>query len=68
MSAANFSAPSGALSGGRISLARPLAPGVSAIDANDPTFSDLAGVLTGMKPVTYTDCAPAGLPREGLGR
>jgi len=54
----NFAGASGALSGGRIALARPLAPGVNAVDANDPTFSDLAGVLTGMKPVTYTDCFP----------
>ena len=48
---------------GFIELERPLAPGINRVDANDPTFSDLAGVLTGMKPVTYTDCAPAGLPR-----
>ena len=50
---------------GFIELERPLAPGINRVDANDPTFSDLAGVLTGMKPVTYTDCAPAGLPRLG---
>lgn len=43
--------------GGEIELARPLAPGVDRLRLNDPTFSDLAGVLTGMKPVTYTDCA-----------
>ena len=50
---------------GFIELERPLAPGINRVDANDPTFSDLAGVLTGMKPVTYTDCAPAELPRLG---
>lgn len=48
---------------GFIELERPLAPGINRVDANDPTFSDLAGVLTGMKPVTYTDCAPEELPR-----
>ena len=48
---------------GIIELERPLARGISAVTVNDPTFSDLAGVITGMKPVTYTDCAPAELPR-----
>lgn len=55
--------PAGPLSGGRIRLARPLAPGVDSVAPNDPTFSDLAGVLTGVKPVTYTDCFPAGFRR-----
>jgi len=45
-------------SGRAIRLERPLEGGVRSISVNDPTFSDLAGVLTGMKPVTYTDCAP----------
>ncbi|MBU2572815.1 MAG: hypothetical protein KKH28_01895 [Elusimicrobia bacterium] len=47
---------------GFILLTRPLAPGVSRLRVNDPTFSDLAGVLTGVKPVTYTDCLPESLP------
>lgn len=47
---------------GFIRLERPLAAGIDRVDANDPTFSDLAGVLTGMKPVTYTDCATRRLP------
>lgn len=49
--------------GGAIPLARPLAPGVSSVSLNDPTFSDLAGALTGVKPVTYTDCSPERAPR-----
>ncbi|HNW45320.1 MAG TPA: hypothetical protein PKI19_12505 [Elusimicrobiales bacterium] len=47
---------------GYIHLARPLAPGISRVTVNDPTFSDLAGVLTGAKPVTYTDCSPENIP------
>lgn len=47
---------------GFILLARPLAGGVTRLRVNDPTFSDLAGVLTGVKPVTYTDCLPESLP------
>ena len=47
---------------GFIYLDRPLAPGVARIRSNDPTFSDLAGVLTGVKPVTYTDCFPENIP------
>lgn len=46
-----------------IPLARPLAPGVTRVGLNDPTFSDLAGVLTGVKPVTYTDCARENIPQ-----
>ncbi len=46
-----------------MNLARPLARGVSRISLNDPTFSDLAGVLTGVKPVTYTDCSPGDVPQ-----
>jgi len=49
--------------GGSIPLARPLAPGVSSVNLNDPAFSDLAGALTGVKPVTYTDCSPERAPR-----
>lgn len=45
-----------------IALDRPLAPGVRELSGEDPTFSDLCGVLTGMKPVTYTDCAPQRVP------
>ena len=48
--------------GGTIRLARPLAPGVSRVNITDPTFSDLAGVLTGAKPVTYTSCSHERLP------
>ena len=48
---------------GTIPLARPLAPGMSRINVYDPTFSDLAGVLTGVKPVTYTDCSPEKVPQ-----
>ncbi|PIU19500.1 MAG: hypothetical protein COT18_07180, partial [Elusimicrobia bacterium CG08_land_8_20_14_0_20_59_10] len=48
--------------GGIIRLTRPLAPGVSCVNVNDPTFSDLAGVLTGVKPVTYTPCSREKLP------
>ena len=44
-------------------MERPLAGGISAVTVNDPTFSDLAGVITGMKPVTYTDCLTEDLPR-----
>lgn len=46
-----------------IALARPLAPGVTRVGLNDPAFSDLAGVLTGVKPVTYTDCARENIPQ-----
>ena len=46
-----------------IELEKPLAAGISRVDANDPTFADLAGILTDVKPVTYTDCAPQELPR-----
>lgn len=47
---------------GFIVLERPLRGGVDRLTRNDPTFSDLAGVLTGAKPVTYTDCLPKSLP------
>lgn len=33
------------------------------VSVNDPTFSDLAGMLTGMKPVSYADCAQDKFPR-----
>lgn len=47
---------------GLIRLARPLAPGVRSVPLNDPAFSDLAGVLAGVKPVSYTGCSPDRLP------
>ncbi|MDT8286945.1 MAG: hypothetical protein RQ748_07550 [Elusimicrobiales bacterium] len=47
---------------GVIVLEKPLSGGADRLTRNDPTFSDLAGLLTGIKPVTYTDCLPTALP------
>ncbi len=44
-------------------LRKPLARGVTALGLLDPTIADLAGVLTGAKPVTYTDYSEADWPR-----
>ena len=38
-----------------LTLKKPLACGISTLKLIDPTISDLAGLLTGAKPVTYTD-------------
>ncbi len=54
--------PSNLDKNGFILLEKPLPGGVDRLTRNDPTFSDLAGVLTGAKPATYTDCLPESLP------
>lgn len=44
---------------GGIPLARPLR-GLKRLPLIDPTIADLAGLITGVKPVLYTDVAPGG--------
>ncbi|OGR81783.1 MAG: hypothetical protein A2X32_09890 [Elusimicrobia bacterium GWC2_64_44] len=43
-------------------LKKPLARGITSLKLLDPTISDLAGLLTGVKPVTYTDYAGSDWP------
>jgi len=43
-------------------LKKPLARGLTSLKLLDPTVSDLAGLLTGVKPVTYTDYAESDWP------
>ncbi len=43
-------------------LKKPLARGITSLKLLDPTISDLAGLLAGVKPVTYTDYAPSDWP------
>lgn len=43
-------------------LKKPLARGITSLKLLDPTISDLAGLLTGAKPVTYTDYSESDWP------
>jgi hypothetical protein len=43
-------------------LKKPLARGITSLKLLDPTISDLAGLLAGVKPVTYTDYAGSDWP------
>jgi len=43
-------------------LKKPLARGITSLKLLDPTISDLAGLLTGVKPVTYTDYSKSDWP------
>lgn len=43
-------------------LKKPLARGLDTLKLLDPTISDLAGLLTGVKPVTYTDYSESDWP------
>jgi hypothetical protein len=45
-----------------LTLKKPLARGIRTLKLLDPTISDLAGLLTGVKPVTYTDYSESDWP------
>jgi hypothetical protein len=45
-----------------LKLKKPLARGIASLKLLDPTISDLAGLLTGVKPVTYTDYSASDWP------
>jgi hypothetical protein len=45
-----------------LQLKKPLARGIRSLKLLDPTISDLAGLLTGAKPVTYTDYSESDWP------
>ncbi|MDD2804721.1 MAG: hypothetical protein PHV33_04145 [Elusimicrobiales bacterium] len=46
----------------RLRLKKPLARGIRELKLLDPTISDLAGLITGVKPVTYTDYSESDWP------